>query len=263
MRAKMYVRGVSREGKRINLFDAFSIKLPYGAVYSNIEDGGYSIQMLATIPLNYQDGEFPIPDDVSLVWAIFFESGPITYEYVNIPVSKATDCFKGDVKNIAETIAGKSNKDTSQEELIYSRTIKCKNKYSYKHTLTFTMDKGGINEVFEENNLAIYRSIMKIQIGAMGSVSCNWILAGTLDYPNATIYRGQLKVDGNMEKVFCQSVAPILRTIKSLVSTPKIAGNLTEIVEEKQAEEGKRQKQEEEYKQRAREKIQEELRIQE
>ena len=63
----MRCRGVSTGGKRVSPFDAFTIHVPYGAVYytDNSSDGGqeFYIKLLDEIPGNYKEGLFYLPDN--------------------------------------------------------------------------------------------------------------------------------------------------------------------------------------------------------
>ena len=67
----MLMRGVPREGKRVELTKGLSVQLPYGAAYGKNEDGDWVIlQFSQPLPKNYKESLFSVDDEAEYRWRL-------------------------------------------------------------------------------------------------------------------------------------------------------------------------------------------------
>ena len=67
----MLMRGVPREGKRVELTKGLSVQLPYGAAYGKNEDGDlFLLQFSQPLPKNYKESLFSADDEAEYRWRL-------------------------------------------------------------------------------------------------------------------------------------------------------------------------------------------------
>jgi hypothetical protein len=203
----MRVQGIPKDGKRITFYGAFTLELPYGAIYYKNAEGGYAIALLQEIPANYKDGSFYLPDESETKWQFnnlhclnnFTSTGGTKDEFV----SSMKEAGQGALAEITNKLAStdgfaKDNPLLAQLQSSLNGLMQSVNdlmqSVNDSDSEEFLVPDMGFHDTKDEvfaNTNSLWAGYTYAINNSLGTVNSNVIIIPIM-YPNASIYMGML-----------------------------------------------------------------------
>ena len=115
----MLMRGVPREGKRVELTKGLSVHLPYGAAYGKNEDGDlFLLQFSQPLPKNYKESLFSADDEAEYRWRLngFAQKSITEFPFTAEEMADSEEEWHQKLEQLLNDLAMQLTRQTETEE---------------------------------------------------------------------------------------------------------------------------------------------------